>query len=396
LLAPGISPALQLLANRSGDPESLIPRIAAGEPMSSMLNTEATINSYPMNAATLIGKPSTLAMGLEVLRISAISQKEQLYQMHYIVKWKWRDCRVMMRCHHIDINDQNKYFREFWRPRLRISEREADDSDMLVQRHTLLGHGWDFFSEEHVSHFRCSFDYTDMPYDTQHCKLTFLIPDVLDSVIGLQWAVVDGEKMTNAEWAIEHVKDWRKYHKTVEFTSPFGPANSSQLVAEFTLQRRPAFLVNTFVVQAFLFYLLSWVGLWIDLQSVPARAAIAVIPVLVTSNMMNSLASMIPPISYDTRLSRILLTTLLMISAHMLEFGIAHYAMRRYKALAEKVEKWEQMSLDEATNEVPQGGPTRLVKIEFLVVKRIHLSFELMMRILSPVAYAIAVGVILG
>jgi len=216
------------------------------------------------------------------------------------------------------------------------------------------------------------------------CKLTFLIPDVSDSVIKLKWVDLEGEEMSNAEWSIEQVKDWRKYRKTGTFMSAWGPENSSQLLVEFTLKRRPAFLVNTFVVQACLFYVLSGVGLWIDLNSVPARAAIAVIPVLVTSNMMNALASMIPPISYATRLSNFILITLLMISAHMLEFGIAHYAMRRYKALLETVNKWEQMSQDNAA-----GLPCR-VKMEFMVVNRMHLSFEILMRVLSPVIYTIA------
>merc|ERR1719195_584521 len=100
--ARGIGHMLRLLANRSGTAENLIVQIARGDPISSTLSAAATINSYPMSAASLRGQPTTLALGLEVLRISAIDQKKQMYKMHYILKWKWRDCRMLMKCHHID------------------------------------------------------------------------------------------------------------------------------------------------------------------------------------------------------------------------------------------------------------------------------------------------------
>eukprot|EP00419_Tripos_fusus_P013308 CAMPEP_0172753534 /NCGR_PEP_ID=MMETSP1074-20121228/156160_1 /TAXON_ID=2916 /ORGANISM="Ceratium fusus, Strain PA161109" /LENGTH=107 /DNA_ID=CAMNT_0013586237 /DNA_START=17 /DNA_END=340 /DNA_ORIENTATION=- len=106
--------------------------------------------------------------------------------------------------------------------------------------------------------------------------------------------------------------------------------------------------------------------------------------------MMNALMQMIPPISYDTRLSNFILTTLLMISAHMLEFGIAHYAMRRYKTLS-----GQDLASHGIVHANAEKGLTQLAKIEFMVVKHIHLRFEMVMRFLSPVVYAIAAGVIL-
>merc|ERR1712113_1323125 len=121
---------------------------------------------------------------------------------------------------------------------------------------------------------------------------------------------------------------------TVPFHSIFGAASSSQLTAEFGIKRKSYFVMQNFVGPVCMFYTLSWVGLWVDVAAVPARAAIGIIPVLVTSNKISALSASLPPIGYSTRLGDFMSATLMFLTVHMLEFGIAHFAARWYAKLS--------------------------------------------------------------
>jgi len=380
--------------NRTGVEEALLSSVATGAPLSAELGGITTINSYPTSNASMHGLPIEIVMRLHVLRISEISQKTQTYKMHYTIKWVWRDCRLLMNCMYINLNDDNDLFTSFWKPRVRISEREDNSAEMKVERHMLMGHGWDKFTEEHVSHFRCSFDFTDMPYDEQDCKLTFFLPDEPSWFITLSWNGLDGEELTNAEWELTQPREWTLDHQLAELDHVTGETTSSQLVAGFKLRRRPAFLVNNYLVHASMFYLLSWVGLWIDVGAVPARAAVGVIPVLVTSNKMSALSASIPPISYSTRLADFMQLTLAMITMHMLEYGVVHFATRRHKLLSERVKKSEQVMQDN-TEADRSREPSRLIQMEIAVMNCITRYLEMAARVLSPLIYAVAAAVIL-
>jgi len=210
------------------------------------------------------------------------------------------------------------------------------------------------------------------------------MPGVPDWVHILWWGELMGEKLANSEWDIQQVADWATLTKSQEIGSLFGAVNSSHLVAEFTLTRRPKFIIDNYIVQAHIFYIVSWVGLWVDLAAVPARAAIGVIPVLVTSNKMSALAASIPPISYSTRLEAFMQMTLYMIAVHMLEFGIAHFAARWHKKRsAEK----EHLAWD--------SKPHRCYRMFDTCVEFLHNHMEVQMRWLSPVIYAVAAAAIL-
>ena len=77
----------------------------------------------------------------------------------------------------------------------------------------------------------------------------------------------------------------------------------SRLELGITFRRRHVYhVVNTFV-PAFLFFLISYCGFWIDRKSAPARVAVCVLPVLITHNFINHVASTLSPLPYFTVLN---------------------------------------------------------------------------------------------
>jgi len=237
-----------------------------------------------------------------------------------------------------------------------------------------------------------------MPFDVQTCTLKLYLPHTQLSVVKLVWSEIVANEITNAEWLIEHPSDWQRSELIRSISSPFGDVRVSVIQAEFNLKRRPNFLLKNFMYQVASFYLLSWVGLWIDVSAVPARAAIGIIPVLVTSNKLSAFAAIIPPISYLTRMEMFMDVTLVMITLHMIEFGMVHFAGRQYKKIVRdttQVQAWEgdadKVLPYAAIDELPRHAKAYVAAIIF-----IHLSLDKHMRWVSPAAYVLAIAIILA
>eukprot|EP00933_Yihiella_yeosuensis_P014994 TRINITY_DN13201_c0_g1_i1.p1 TRINITY_DN13201_c0_g1~~TRINITY_DN13201_c0_g1_i1.p1 ORF type:complete len:443 (-),score=32.79 TRINITY_DN13201_c0_g1_i1:746-2074(-) len=383
---------IRTLSERVGHRGSLLTQLALALPVAESLGNMTSINSYPVTPAFVMssGKdPILLKMAIHVGRISSINEKAQQFDMKYSISWAWHDCRVMFNCSMLSLDQNHELFNKFWRPPLKILQLEDERDTMRYFSHQMSGHGWHTFTQSHAGTFRCSFDFTDMPYDTQTCKLTFLLPGVPKEEINLEWEDVISEKLDNSQWIIDQGSDWQRSKMETKQAMHHGRFVSlSTLEASFKLTRKPNFLAQSYILQAMLFYTLSYVGLFIDNAAVPARAAAGIIPVLVMSNKMNSLSSAIPPISYPTRLSRFLFLTLVMISLHMVEFGLVHFAFSRIKLYKEKTPVLED-GMDIVVRSRSERWMQRWVSF--------HVTYtDMSMRIASPLIYLLCTAFTLG
>merc|ERR1712107_453748 len=121
-----------------------------------------------------------------------------------------------------------------------------------------------------------------MPFDEQTCRFTLRTENVGTPSLGLQWlpnGVSLAENLSTAEWAV--AKDWK-----LEASGINVHAFAS---ATFQLSRKSYYSVTNYIVPTMLYWVASWLGLWISPDAVPARAAIRIIPVLTVTNKMNSL-----------------------------------------------------------------------------------------------------------
>eukprot|EP00928_Gymnodinium_smaydae_P064716 TRINITY_DN4798_c0_g1_i2.p1 TRINITY_DN4798_c0_g1~~TRINITY_DN4798_c0_g1_i2.p1 ORF type:complete len:442 (-),score=59.70 TRINITY_DN4798_c0_g1_i2:190-1515(-) len=377
-------------AQRFSEEGALLNMVATGQPLSKELGEVTTLNTLPVSNSTIEGKALDLVLTMTVLRVSEISQRDQMYKMHYILKWYWRDCRVLSRCDTLSVYDTNDLFSSFWRPPVRITEREHDELSMKVQHHVLYGYGWHSFIEEHVSKFRCRFEFAELPFDSHRCRLTFSLPGVPNSSIRLLWyqgdpnvAPVEGEKLKSSAWEIDQVPDWKIGTSDEQFYDLDKKKTISRLVVTFNIKRAPAVMAS-YITFAFLFFLLNWIGLWIDPAAVPARAAFGIIPILVIANMMNSLDATLPPMGYSTRLSSFLSMTLSMMVLHVLAYAAVHHASRLHKRILEEKKRKEDLVQEEGVP-VKTGEPYSWKIITFL-----HLRLETHLRWMSLLIYFVA------
>jgi len=217
-----------------------------------------------------------------------------------------------------------------------VAEQTREIEEMKRSYHHLGPFGWHGFSEKHVSTFSCPFDFHDMPFDVQQCKLHFTVSNLPplpatpanDAPVRLIWNPfidpVNGKNTTAAEWDITEPTQWTVAEKYVMEPQPLGVINTSVLVVSFEMSRQPYHFIDNFVVPAILIYIVSFLGLWIDPKAVPARAFAAFVPVIIQSERITALGAKLPAISYQTRLKNFMTFTLLMNVLHVFEFAIVH------------------------------------------------------------------------
>eukprot|EP00931_Biecheleriopsis_adriatica_P104235 TRINITY_DN78929_c0_g1_i1.p1 TRINITY_DN78929_c0_g1~~TRINITY_DN78929_c0_g1_i1.p1 ORF type:complete len:465 (-),score=59.64 TRINITY_DN78929_c0_g1_i1:205-1599(-) len=392
------------LRNRTGRPGNLKRQLATFYPAGGK-DGQSDLSELPSNAEKIIdGAPVSLSVHLHVFKVSSINQKAQTFAMQYKVKWIWKDCRAVFNCSApIIFTGADKLAGNFWTPQWSIAEEEDDNVAKRATDFKIVGNGVTIFTERRVGVFRCKFDFRNMPNDIQKCRLSLTLPGFKDSQISLHWLDISSDDVSNAEWIVEQGASWSKTSsvETEPPTSYSGPFSYPKLTAEFTLTRDPGYLQGNFFDQVNLFYVLSYMGLWISANAVPARVAAGVIPALTTSNKMSALAAILPPIAYPTRLSRFLQLNLFIIVVHFVLYGMTHFASMRLKSIKDREAEIEKKKNDNPwawtanEDEVPEEGREPLCRnFEKSAVTMIDAYLEPAARILSPLIYIIAVLVI--
>ena len=234
-----------------------------------------------------------------------------------------------------------------------------------------------------------------MPLDEQTCKLRFVLPGLSSENFDVGWIQITSDKLINAEWNFQDVAEWKREEATFSsILSPEVPAQYAPMLSvEFTLKRRPSYLLNQFVAMVSLFYLLSWLSLWIDATVIPARIAAVTVPALTVSNKMNAMASLLPAISYQTRLQSFMEMALAIIVVHAFEFTAVHFSLRRLKTFTEQDKKRADAYAvpEDAEGQLPPPASGIEKKIATIVSKYADPT----LRIASPICFAVGAAVIL-
>lgn len=396
-----------ILAKRKAIPTSLIEKLTKLAPMTHMLGDADSVASIPWTPTAPLVK---IFVQLEIIHFFNVNQKAQTFDMDYRLKAVWRDCRLLHGCSFAQLSSLDPRYDKFWKPSLQFEQQVKVEESMSTETLRIVHDGLVVYVQERIATFRCSFDFTDLPYDKQECYLTLLEPEWDSNFIQLGWITQEVDphldqiaksgvlthELQHAEWDIDASDDWEAIVVTAMERPYLEEAKVTKLQVKFGLNRRPRFLENSYIIPSGLFYLVSYVGLWVTPDAVPARAAVGVIPVLIMTTTLGALASSLPPIAYATRLGSFMLMTLGFIVAHMCEFGMVNYMMRRKKYVEEMKKKNGTQEADAETAETAEPRMSVMKKAEMTFVTTVmHIPFEVYMRVVSPIAYVICSCVIM-
>ncbi|KAK3238846.1 hypothetical protein CYMTET_51186 [Cymbomonas tetramitiformis] len=184
---------------------------------------------------------------------------------------------------------------------------------------------------------KCSYDFSRLPFDTQNCSLTVesFGETTKEMLIGFSDPAVEGfEDLDSGEW-----QDFKTFTEVgeVEFSTGMFPYAK----ITFSMSRHADIYVNEAVVTSILFVVISYCGYFIDPAAAPARVALAVICVLISSASMNSIRAGLPRITYSVWLSDWLAGCMYFNLLAVFSYTVVNFSMQVLKGEAEKKAKNE-------------------------------------------------------
>ena len=105
----------------------------------------------------------------------------------------------------------------------------------------------------------------------------------------------------------------------------------SGLTATIKFQRRSTYYLFQIYLPCVLTVALSWVGFWIDHESVPARVSLSIITVLTISYMRGSINENMPKVSYLKAIDYFLLGSFSFIFMTLVEYVFVLKLVRKRK-----------------------------------------------------------------
>ena len=122
---------------------------------------------------------------------------------------------------------------------------------------------------------------------------------------------------------------WRQFSYKYLLSLFIFAGDFSCIESSFFLKREYGYYVIQTYIPSLLIVILSWVGFWINIDSIPARISLGVLTVLTLTTQCVGVWSSLPRVSYVKAIDVWMSTCVLMVFSAMLEFAIVNTLSRR-------------------------------------------------------------------
>jgi len=278
-----------------------------------------------------------------------------------------------------------------------------------------------FWSRQSSVELRCSMYFGNIPFDTQRCTYTLGMYSQTAAEVYLTWknfsstetaGLKNWDKLSTAVWSVDeeiHEDDLQQYSS----------GNYTYATATLVLKRKAQGYVISYLMLSVFFVAMSYAGFWINPAATPGRVALAVITVLVVSNLSAAAKRDLPPFAYNTWLTDFMFISLLFNLIGFFEMVAVNFGMtinakcekleaeRKAKAASSGIQMSAEPGADGGDpDEAPEkkaSGPVSVLNISPVllprpsnstfekIVKLVRMMKDLdyYMRYIFPVAYFI-------
>ncbi|XP_076046138.1 glycine receptor subunit alpha-2-like [Oratosquilla oratoria] len=252
------------------------------------------------------------------------------YQVDLYLRQEWVDERL----NHediqqpLDLNDPN-LVKAIWKPEVYFPNAKHAEFQFVTVPNVLVRinpSGRILYMLRLKLTFSCMMELSRFPLDVQVCTMEIGSFSKTTQELNLFWkslspiTIYHGLKMPQFN-IIRNQTD--QCHQEVQI------GNYSCLVALITLKRNIGFHLVQSYLPTILIVVISWVGFWMDTDSVPARTTLGVTTLLTVSNQASETQMKIPQVSYIKALDIWMGVCTAFIFAALLEFTIVNYYWRK-------------------------------------------------------------------
>ncbi len=258
-------------------------------------------------------EPDRVEFGIYVLDIDAISGQNQSFAANFYLGLDWKDKRLA----HSEKFAHVLPLEQVWHPVVLLVNRQARVRMSLPEVVEVEPDGTVTYRQQYVGPLSQRLRLHDFPLDTQTFSIHFVVagvrPGEIDLVPGAFAADFKGggmaKELSLPDWGIVSYKaEVRPYRVT-------DTLEVSGFAFEFFAKRYYSYFIWQAAMPLVLIVMMSWVPFWIDPERSELQFAIAGSAVLSLIAFRFTLARMLPPLPYLTRMD------LVTISSTILVFG---------------------------------------------------------------------------
>jgi hypothetical protein len=289
--------------------------------------------------------PTEVEAQLYIHALNEVNQKKKEITMSAYLRTWWMDPRLAYQpssqggCYDEPIILKSEFHNRLWDPNLYIDNLVA--ATWLKDLVYIYSDGRVWKSQQVLLTTNCRLQFVKLPFDSHDCDVVLASYSLgVDSVrLIAREGVVDtspsgvgfvGRDITSVMWRVEEGPDFEVPGDVVT------RGGWDYLHLRYQLERMPKFFIQQYMIPDFMFLIVVYMGFYVNPAAAPARAAVAVIPVLILRNLANSVFRSIPQISTNVWLCDYLLASMGLCCFCTVQFGLVQYALLREKPGADR------------------------------------------------------------
>ena len=275
----------------------------------SPLQQDATI-TRPDPADT----PTEVQVGIYVVDIEQVDNARQQYAVDFVVDLMWNDSRLANEPGRRSLND-------VWHPQVYLFNQRGLET-LLPETVDVESDGRVRYLQRYYGSLSAPLDLRDFPFDSQVLPITLVSvvygPDDVELTFtpGLSGR---SERFSIAEWEVG-TGEAEAGAYTVSSTHDESVEYLARVDYVFQAQRSLNYYAWKVVGPLVIIVLMSWAVFWVDPKHVGPQLALSATAILTLVAFLLSLSSILPPISYLTRLDYYVYASL---SLQFLAFAVA-------------------------------------------------------------------------
>jgi len=275
----------------------------------------------PVDLRQLPGDRTPIEVGLAVMDVIAIDDSEQMALMDFAVRLDWHDERVAGRFGKVtqlpavDVRMPAIIF---------MSDRSLRRS--LPEIVSVFPNGDMRYVQRFTGEVSVRLDLREFPWDSETVEIVVLIPAYAGE------AVMELNEEFSRVPSDPTIANWTLGESSFEVVagSDFSP-DHFRLVYRQAIERDPTYYIWTVIAPLLLVVAMSWVSFWINPERVEAQLAVAATSMLSLVAFRFSVAQLVPPLSYFTRLDLFTMGATALVFLALVEVGATSFLQQQGK-----------------------------------------------------------------
>lgn len=287
---------------------------------------------FPRSRPNEKNGPTKVSVGLYIIDIVDIDNKEQSFTADFVIRLKWNDSRLTDVKGPIPLN-------KIWNPNVQIYNLR-DVESRFPKIVTVLNNNTAQYIQRYYAKLSSHLDFREFPFDEQVLKISLMSFGFSPDEVELEFETAGSEnKFSISDWHIEPMGS-----KNSEFKANLFEDNSEEIIRpklDFNLKAYRYIQYYWWKVLAPLMVILflSWAVFWIDPSQVGAQIGVSGTSILTLIAFLLRLENFLPPVSYLTRMDHFVFTSLILVFFAYVEALVSTtFALKGKKEFALKLD----------------------------------------------------------